>query len=79
MSGIIITVSAQKGGSGKTLRASLLAMAWHRNEGAEVAVLDVDPQGSLGEWYERREAALGGDWGPVIGEQRAPGRKRTVS
>ena len=59
MAGIIITVSAQKGGSGKTLLASLLAMAWRRDEGAEVAVLDVDPQGSLGEWYERREAALG--------------------
>ena len=24
-----------------------------------MAVLDVDPQGSLGEWFEAREAALG--------------------
>jgi chromosome partitioning protein len=26
-----------------------------------VAVLDVDPQGSLGEWFERREDRLGED------------------
>lgn len=59
MSGKIITVAQQKGGSGKTTVAAHLAVALSRMNGATVAVLDVDPQGSLGEWFEAREARLG--------------------
>ncbi|MEJ1158352.1 ParA family partition ATPase [Prosthecomicrobium sp. N25] len=57
MSGKIVTVSQQKGGSGKTTLAAHLAVAL--SPGLKVAILDVDPQGSLGEWYERRERTLG--------------------
>lgn len=60
MSGLIITVAQQKGGSGKTTVAAHLAVAFSQ-AGKSVGLLDVDPQGSLGEWFERREAALGED------------------
>jgi chromosome partitioning protein len=58
MAGHIVTVAQQKGGSGKTTLAAHLAIAWAR-QGLSVAIIDVDPQGSLGEWFERREVALG--------------------
>ena len=63
MSGRIITVAQQKGGSGKTTLAAHLAVALRRHlvlgVPARIALLDCDPQGSLGEWFEAREAALG--------------------
>ena len=52
-----VSVVQQKGGSGKTTVAVHLAVAWA--EKYSVAVLDVDPQGSLGEWFEAREERLG--------------------
>ncbi|HSI39274.1 MAG TPA: ParA family partition ATPase [Xanthobacteraceae bacterium] len=58
MTGKIITLAQQKGGSGKTTLAAHLAVALVR-AGNRVALLDVDPQGSLGEWFEAREATLG--------------------
>jgi chromosome partitioning protein len=61
MSGKIITVAQQKGGSGKTTIAAHLAVALARLNGRSVALLDVDPQGSLGEWFEARERRLGAD------------------
>lgn len=60
MSGRIITIAQQKGGSGKTTLAAHIAVAVAR-EGARVALLDCDPQGSLGEWFEARETTLGED------------------
>jgi chromosome partitioning protein len=57
MAGKIIAVAQQKGGSGKTTLAAHLAVALA--EGRRVAILDIDPQGSLGEWFERREQWLG--------------------
>lgn len=59
MSGRIITIAQQKGGSGKTTLAAHLAVALAA--GSKVALLDCDPQGSLGEWYEARERTLGED------------------
>ncbi|TCK31737.1 chromosome partitioning protein [Ancylobacter aquaticus] len=63
MSGKIITIAQQKGGSGKTTLAAHLAVAFSQQlvPGVEmrVALLDCDPQGSLGEWFEAREATLG--------------------
>ena len=58
MSGLIITVAQQKGGSGKTTVAAHLAVAFALG-GKSVGLLDVDPQGSLGEWFERREDSEG--------------------
>jgi chromosome partitioning protein len=60
MAGIVITLAQQKGGAGKTTLAAHLAVAYALT-GNAVAVLDVDPQGSLGEWFERREERLGAD------------------
>lgn len=60
MTGIIITLAQQKGGSGKTTVAAHMAVAFALAD-RSVAVIDVDPQGSLGEWFERREARLGED------------------
>ncbi|MBS9477826.1 ParA family partition ATPase [Ancylobacter radicis] len=60
MSGHIITIAQQKGGSGKTTLAAHLAVALMRS-GGRVALLDCDPQGSLGEWFEAREQTLGDD------------------
>lgn len=59
MTGRIFTVAQQKGGSGKTTLAAHLAVALSRRNGGGVAILDVDPQGSLGTWFEAREHALG--------------------
>lgn len=53
--GKVIAVAQQKGGSGKTMLASQLAVALA--EGARVAVLDIDPQGSLTAWGKLRAAA----------------------
>lgn len=61
MAGLIVTVAQQKGGSGKTTVAAHLAVAWALGSGRRTAILDVDPQGSLGEWLERRERRLGED------------------
>ncbi|MDF1621177.1 ParA family partition ATPase [Pseudothioclava nitratireducens] len=58
MSGLVITVAQQKGGAGKTTLAVNLAVALLR-EGRSVALLDTDPQGSLGRWFMQRREALG--------------------
>ena len=60
MTGLIITLAQQKGGAGKTTVAAHLAVAFALS-GKAVAVLDTDPQGSLGQWYERREASMGAE------------------
>lgn len=56
--GGVITVAQQKGGSGKTTLAATLAVGFAR-QGARVALLDTDPQGSLGRWFMTRRERLG--------------------
>ncbi len=58
MAGKIVTIAQQKGGSGKTTIAANLAVALSAN-GLRVAVLDTDPQGSLGRWLMNRRGAFG--------------------
>src|SRR3546814_48057 len=50
----IVTVAQQKGGAGKTTVAAHLAVAW-AEAGRSVAVVDIDPQGSLSAWWAMRE------------------------
>jgi chromosome partitioning protein len=58
MVGTVITIAQQKGGAGKTTLAAHLAVAWSQM-GRKVAIVDIDPQGSLTAWYRLREERLG--------------------
>jgi chromosome partitioning protein len=58
MTARVITIAQQKGGAGKTTLAAHLALAWHES-GEKVALVDIDPQGSLSAWFALREAQLG--------------------
>lgn len=60
--GIAITIAQQKGGSGKTTLAANIAIEL-LGRGHSVAVLDTDPQGSLGRWFMTRREAMGGEPG----------------
>lgn len=53
----ILTIAQRKGGAGKTTVAAQLAVAWCA-AGRRVALVDIDPQASLAEWYRCRN---GGD------------------
>ncbi|HMR33591.1 MAG TPA: ParA family partition ATPase [Geminicoccaceae bacterium] len=60
----ILTVAQQKGGAGKTTLVIQLATALAA-AGRRVAVVDIDPQGSLTEWMRLREQR-----GPSVPELR---------
>ena len=57
MAGRIVTIAQQKGGAGKTTLAVNLALGFAT--GRRVAILDTDPQGSLGRWFMMRRERLG--------------------
>ena len=58
MAGRVIAIAQRKGGACKTTLAAQLAVAWVKT-GTRVAVLDIDPQGSLAAWVGLRRARLG--------------------
>jgi len=47
----VITISQQKGGTCKTTLAVHLALAFIKYHNLKVAIIDTDPQGSLGKWF----------------------------
>lgn len=50
-----IVVTSQKGGSGKTTITAHLAVEIERFDGSTVILVDLDRQGTLSRWHERRE------------------------
>lgn len=52
----IVTVTSQKGGSGKTTISGHLGVIAEASGAGPVALVDADPQGSLTEWWNAREA-----------------------
>jgi chromosome partitioning protein len=51
-----IVTASQKGGSGKTTLSGHLAVEAERAGAGPVALVDTDPQGSLAQWWNAREA-----------------------
>jgi len=47
----VITICQQKGGTGKTTLAVHLALAFAKLHNLKIAIIDTDPQGSLGKWF----------------------------
>lgn len=52
----VIVLASQKGGAGKTTTARHLAVEAERQGDGPVALIDVDPQGGLARWWNRRAA-----------------------
>ncbi len=53
---LVMAIASQKGGSGKTTLAGHLAVQAERCRAGPVALVDTDPQGSLSEWWNQRQA-----------------------
>jgi len=53
----VLVLASRKGGSGKTTLAGHLAVEAERRGAGPVAMIDIDPQGSLADWWNVREAA----------------------
>jgi chromosome partitioning protein len=53
----VLAITSQKGGSGKTTLAGHIAVEADRAGAGPVAIVDTDPQGSLTDWWNEREAA----------------------
>ncbi len=52
----VMAFASQKGGSGKTTLAGHIAVQAERSGAGPVALVDTDPQGSLADWWNEREA-----------------------
>ncbi len=52
----VLVLAAQKGGTGKTTICANLAVEAEARGDGPVAVIDVDPQGTLSKWWNRRQA-----------------------
>jgi chromosome partitioning protein len=52
----VLALASQKGGSGKTTLSGHLAVQAQRSGAGPVVLIDIDPQGSLADWWNEREA-----------------------
>ncbi|PNU03041.1 ParA family protein [Novosphingobium guangzhouense] len=52
----VLALASQKGGSGKTTLSGHLAVEAQRAGAGPVVLIDIDPQGSLSDWWNEREA-----------------------
>ena len=52
----VLALASQKGGSGKTTLSGHLAVQAERAGAGPVVLIDIDPQGSLSDWWNEREA-----------------------
>jgi len=52
----VLAIASRKGGAGKTTLTGHLAVAAEMAGCGPVAIVDLDPQGSLADWWNRREA-----------------------
>ncbi len=53
---LVMAVASRKGGSGKTTLAGHLAVQAERAGAGPIALVDTDPQGSLSDWWNERQA-----------------------
>jgi len=54
----VLAMASQKGGSGKTTMSGHLAVQAQMAGAGPVVLIDIDPQGSLADWWNEREAEL---------------------
>jgi len=54
----VVAVASQKGGSGKTTLSGHLAVQAQRAGAGPVVLIDIDPQGSLADWWNERADEL---------------------
>ncbi len=54
----VLALASQKGGSGKTTLSGHLAVQAELNGDGPVVLIDIDPQGSLADWWNEREAEM---------------------
>lgn len=52
----VLALASQKGGSGKTTLSGHLAVQAQRSGAGPVVLIDIDPQGSLADWWNERDA-----------------------
>jgi chromosome partitioning protein len=54
----VLALASQKGGSGKTTLSGHLAVQAQMSGAGPVCLIDIDPQGSLADWWNEREAEM---------------------
>src|ERR1700744_4233907 len=54
----VLALASQKGGSGKTTLSGHLAVQAQMAGPGPVVLIDIDPQGSLADWWNEREAEM---------------------
>ena len=54
----VLALASQKGGSGKTTLSGHLAVQAQLSGAGPVCLIDIDPQGSLADWWNERDAEM---------------------